>query len=150
MKEYIITINEFFSLIVEVVKGLWNLLIIGIGAIVSVVFYITGGQDKMMGCLLILMLVDYISGIIKGVIKEELNSKTGFKGLLKKLIMILVIVLAYQIDILLNNKLALKTLMIGVLISNEGLSILENASICGIPIPDKLKNILEQYKNKRG
>ena len=150
MKEYINTINEFFHLVVEVMKSLGNLVIIGIGAIVSFIFYITGGQDKMMGCLLILMLVDYISGIIKGVIKQDLNSKVGFRGALKKLIMILVIVLAYQIDVLLNNKLALKTLMIGVLISNEGLSILENASICGVPIPDKLKNILEQYKNKRG
>ena len=149
MKEYTIIINEFFSLIVKVVKGLWNLLVIGIGAIVSFIFYITGGQDKMMNCLLILMLVDYISGILKGIIKQDLNSKIGFKGLLKKLIMILVIVLAYQIDILLNNKLALKTLMIGVLISNEGLSILENTSICGVPIPDRLKTVLEQYKNKR-
>ena len=69
------------------------------------------------------------------------------------MVMIGVIVLAHQIDLLFDGKFAVKSLTIGILLSNEGLSILENASICGIPVPKRLKNMLEQYrenKNKRG
>ena len=59
---------------------------------------------------------------------------------------ILVIVLSYHIDILLSSKLGIKTLSVGVFIANEGLSILENASICGVPIPERIKEVLVQYQ----
>lgn len=64
------------------------------------------------------------------------------------MVMIGVVVLAHQIDLLFEGKFAVKSLTIGILLSSEGLSILENASICGVPISEKLKNILEQYKEK--
>lgn len=54
--------------------------------------------------------------------------------------------LAYQIDIIFENKFSLRFLSLCILILNEGLSILENAAVCGIPIPEKLRNVLEQYK----
>lgn len=144
------TFTEFLELLIDVGSILINKVVWFIGGIVSLIFLITGGQDKMMGCLIVLMAIDYITGVAKAFIIEKVNSKQGFKGLLKKVVMICVIVLAYQIDLLFDNKFAIKSLTVGILISNEGLSILENASICGIPIPEKLKNMLEQYKeNKR-
>lgn len=91
--------------------------------------------------------VDYATGVIKAFITEKANSKKGFKGLLKKIVTICVVILAYQIDILLDNKFSLRYLTLCILNSNEGLSILENAAVSGVPIPERLKNVLEQYKD---
>ena len=131
---------------IDVIKVLGNYVSIAIGGIVAFIFLITGGQDEALRILLILIAVDYSSGIIKAYITKTANSKLGIIGILKKVMIILVIVLAYHLDILLGSKLGIKTLTIGVFISNEGLSILENASICGVPIPEKVKNVLTQYQ----
>ena len=150
MGEIIKTIGEIFGnfilLIVDVIKILGNGITIGFGSLVGFIFLVTGGQDEAMRILLILMTVDYLSGVIKAFVTCTANSKAGVIGILKKVMIILVIVLAYQLDILFNGKLAIKTLAIGVFISNEGLSILENASLCGLPIPEKLKKVLLQYQ----
>ena len=145
-------LGNFILLIVDVIKILGNGITIGLGSLIAFIFLVTGGQDDAMKVLLILMTVDYLSGVIKAFITCTANSKAGIIGILKKVMIILVIVLAYQLDILFDGKLAIKTLAVGVFISNEGLSILENASICGIPIPEKLKKVLTQYqeyKNKK-
>lgn len=139
-------LGNFILLIVDVIKILGNGITIGLGSLVAFIFLVTGGQDDAMNVLLILMTVDYLSGVIKAFITCTANSKAGIIGILKKVMIILVIVLAYQLDILFDGKLAIKTLAVGVFISNEGLSILENASICGIPIPEKLKKVLTQYQ----
>lgn len=139
-------LGNFILLIVDVIKILGNSITIGLGSLVAFIFLVTGGQDDAMNVLLILMTVDYLSGVIKAFITCTANSKAGIIGILKKVMIILVIVLAYQLDILFDGKLAIKTLAVGVFISNEGLSILENASICGIPIPEKLKKVLTQYQ----
>lgn len=139
-------LGNFILLIVDVIKILGNGITIGLGSLVAFIFLVTGGQDDAMNVLLILMTVDYLSGVIKAFITCTANSKAGIIGILKKVMIILVIVLAYQVDILFDGKLAIKTLAVGVFISNEGLSILENASICGIPIPEKLKKVLTQYQ----
>lgn len=139
-------LGNFILLIVDVIKILGNGITIGLGSLVAFIFLVTGGQDDAMNVLLILMTVDYLSGVIKAFITYTANSKAGIIGILKKVMIILVIVLAYQLDILFDGKLAIKTLAVGVFISNEGLSILENASICGIPIPKKLKKVLTQYQ----
>ncbi|MGO5426478.1 phage holin family protein [Fusobacterium mortiferum] len=139
-------LGNFILLIVDVIKILGNGITIGLGSLVAFIFLVTGGQDDAMNVLLILMTVDYLSGVIKAFITCTVNSKAGIIGILKKVMIILVIVLAYQLDILFDGKLAIKTLAVGVFISNEGLSILENASICGIPIPEKLKKVLTQYQ----
>ncbi|WP_175613264.1 phage holin family protein [Fusobacterium mortiferum] len=147
------TITEVLQLVIDVGDIFINKVVWFIGSIISLIFLITGGEDKMMNCLIILMTIDYLTGVAKAIIIEKVNSKAGFKGLLKKMVMIGVIVLAHQIDLLFDGKFAVKSLTIGILLSNEGLSILENASICGIPVPKRLKNMLEQYrenKNKRG
>lgn len=143
------TFTEVLQLIVDVGEIFINKMVWFIGSIISLIFLITGGEDKMMNCLIILMTIDYITGVAKAFIIEKVNSKQGFKGLLKKMVMIGVVVLAYQIDLLFDGKFAIKSLTVGILLSNEGLSILENASICGIPVPEKLKNMLEQYKDSK-
>lgn len=146
MGEFSRIATDFFILMIDVIKVLGNYVSIAIGGIVAFIFLITGGQDEALRILLILIAVDYSSGIIKAYITKTANSKLGIIGILKKVMIILVIVLAYHLDILLGSKLGIKTLTIGVFISNEGLSILENASICGVPIPEKVKNVLTQYQ----
>ena len=143
------SLAEVIELFIDVGTLLINKIVLAIGAIISFIFLLTGGEDKMMSCLVVLMTVDYITGVAKAFIIEKANSKQGFKGLLKKMVMIGVVVLAYQIDLLFEGKFAIKSLTIGILLSNEGLSILENASICGVPIPEKLKNMLEQYRDSK-
>ena len=140
------TITEVLQLVIDVGDIFINKVVWFIGSIVSLIFLITGGEDKMMNCLIILMTIDYLTGVAKAIIIEKVNSKAGFKGLLKKMVMIGVVVLAHQIDLLFEGKFAVKSLTIGVFISNEGLSILENASICGVPIPEKIKKVLVQYQ----
>lgn len=141
------SIDEVIKIGIDILSIFLNKIVIFWGIIISVIFYITGGKDKLMTCLLILMGVDYATGVIKAFITEKANSKQGFKGLLKKIVIICVVILAYQIDILLENKFSLRYLTLCILNSNEGLSILENAAVCGVPIPDRLKNVLEQYKD---
>lgn len=143
------TITEILQIIADVGSILANKIAVALGTLLSFIFLITGGEDKMVECLSILMLIDYVTGVAKAFIIEKVNSKAGFKGLLKKMVMILVVVLAYQIDLLFESKFGIKSLTIGILLGNEGLSILENASICGVPVPEKLKNILEQYRESR-
>lgn len=143
------TFTEVLQLFIDVGNILINKLMWVLGGILSLIFLITGGEDKMVECLSILMLIDYVTGVAKAFIIEKVNSKAGFKGLLKKMVMILVVVLAYQIDLLFESKFGIKSLTVGILLGNEGLSILENASICGVPIPEKLKNMLEQYKDSK-
>ena len=140
------TITEILQLVIDVGDIFINKVVWFIGSIISLIFLITGGEDKMMNCLIILMTIDYLTGVTKAIIIEKVNSKAGFKGLLKKMVMIGVVVLAHQIDLLFDGKFAIKSLTVGILLSNEGLSILENASICGIPIPEKLKKVLTQYQ----
>ena len=117
-------LGNFILLIVDVIKILGNGITIGLGSLVAFIFLVTGGQDDAMNVLLILMTVDYLSGVIKAFITCTANSKAGIIGILKKVMIILVIVLAYQLDILFDGKLAIKTLAVGVFISNEGLSCL--------------------------
>ena len=143
------TITEILQIIADVGSILANKIAVALGTLLSFIFLITGGEDKMVECLSILMLIDYVTGVAKAFIIEKVNSKAGFKGLLKKMVMILVVVLAYQIDLLFESKFGIKSLTVGILLGNEGLSILENASICGVPVPEKLKNILEQYRESR-
>ena len=91
------TFTEVIELFVDVGNILINKVICGIGTIISLIFLITGGEDKMMNCLVILMAIDYLTGVAKAFITEKTNSKQGFKGFLKKMVMIGVVVLGVLI-----------------------------------------------------
>ena len=94
-----------------------------------------------------LAVADYVTGVIKGIYTKTLSSETGFKGLLKKIVMFIVNVVAYTIQKLLNDTIALREIVIMFYICNEALSLLENAAMF-IPIPDKLKDVLLQLRDK--
>ena len=115
-----------------------------LGILNSAIGYLLGGLDTMLICLLLFMLLDYITGIIKGFKNKKLSSEVGFYGLLKKATILVVVMVAVQLDTALNLDNVMRYLAIGFYIANEGLSILENAGEIGIPLPEKLKESLEK------
>ncbi len=150
------TINEiwqmFLVLFKDVTSIFYNKIVIFLGMLISFIFFITGGEDKMIVCLLIFMTIDYISGIVKSIIKAEINSKKGFQGFLKKILMLCIVVVAYRLDIILNlakSEYNIRFITISFYIANEGLSILENAINSGLRVPEQVREVLEQCKNKR-
>ena len=102
------TFDEVIQILVDVFSIIGNRIVLMIGAMISLFFYVIGGIDEMLEVLFILMTVDYFTGVAKAFIIEKANSKQGFKGLLKKMVMIALIVLAHQIDLLFENKFALR------------------------------------------
>lgn len=114
---------------------------------ISYLGYFLGGFDSMMMTLLIFMGCDYISGILVAIKKKELDSKIGFVGIARKIFILLLVGLVN----LLGNAIGmteLRLVAISFYIANEGISIVENASKFGIPIPKKIQEILSQLKNE--
>lgn len=113
-----------------------------------------GEWNNQMEVLLIFMVVDYLTGLSAAFIQNNvyLDSRKGFKGIVKKIVILCLVVLAHQIDILIGQNTLTRNVVLFFFIGNEGLSILENASNCGLPVPQKLKNTLTQFteaKNKK-
>lgn len=108
--------------------------------------YFLGGWDVALQTLLIVIVVDYISGVCRAIYKKKLNSKVGVKGILKKIGYLLVVVLAVVLDRIMGNTGAIRTLVIYFFVANEGISILENWGDMGLPLPQKMFDVLEQLK----
>ena len=119
---------------------------IGAG-LATVVTYLFGGADRWLFGLLAVVILDYISGVIAAVITREVNSKKGFAGILKKVLMFCVVAVAHIVDSATGAGGVLRALTIGFLLANESISVLENCGRCGIPLPKRLLEILEQLKN---
>ena len=110
--------------------------------------FLIGGFDNLFRALLIMMMADYITGVAKGFKNKNANSSRAYKGLKKKFIIIVIVVGASQMDLILQG-VGIRTLVLMFYVATEFLSILENAAILGIPIPEKLKVALEQCRDKQ-
>ena len=119
---------------------------VGLTAFITWIGWLVGGYDTMMVTLLLFMCADYISGILCGISNKELSSEVGFKGIAKK-IMILLLVGATNLLGQATGIEGLRYIVISFYLANEGISIIENASILGLPVPQKIKDVLEQQKN---
>lgn len=132
-----------------------DLFVAVIGAIGAFIARLFGGWDAAMTTLVIFMGVDYLMGlIVAGVFKRSgksengaLDSRAGFKGLLKKSIVLLIVLVAYRLDLVLGSTFIKDAVIIGY-IANETISIIENAGLMGIPIPDVIKRAIDILKNK--
>ena len=118
---------------------------VGLTAVITWIGWLVGGYDTMMVTLLLFMCADYISGILCGISNKELSSEVGFKGIAKK-IMILLLVGATNLLGQATGIEGLRYIVISFYLANEGISIIENASILGLPVPQKIKDVLEQLK----
>lgn len=123
----------------------WHNIQIAFTAIGAIIGAALGGFDGFMYALCILMITDYITGVIEAGYSHEISSKVGFKGILKKILMFVVIAVAHLIDTyVIHTPGMLRTATIFFYVSNEGISILENISLCGVAIPKKLQSVLKQ------
>lgn len=120
-------------------------------AVIATFFtYLFGGWDVALSILITFMILDYITGVIWAYIQKNLNSEVGFKGLVKKCTILIVLIVGSMLDRLLNSgEWVFRTLVAYFYIANEGISLLENISNLGVPIPAKIKDALEQL-NKEG
>lgn len=123
-----------------------NTIKLGLTAIITWVGWLVGGYDTMMITLLLFMIIDYISGIMCGVTNKNISSAIGFKGIFKKIMIILLVGVTNLLGIAINIE-GLRYIVISFYLANEGISIIENASILGLPIPQKIKDVLEQLKS---
>ena len=121
--------------------------IIGAG-LASIGTFLFGAPDVWLMTLLAFIAIDYISGVIAAYINQKLSSRVGFIGILKKTMYFFVVAVAHCVDVATGAGGVLQNIAVGVLISNEGISILENCAKCGIPIPDRLIRALEQIKGE--
>lgn len=126
-------------------EKLFNLISVAFGCVGGVITYYLGGWDMMLKTIVFLAITDYGLGVIKGVYLKKLSSEIGFKGLLKKIVMFIMIGVAYAIQTFMGDSIPLREVVIMFYVSNEGISILENAAIF-IPIPDKLRSVLLQLR----
>lgn len=119
-----------------------------IAVICTSAIYLLGGLDVALSCLLIAIILDYVSGLVKAYITKQLSSKIGIKGIIKKVSVLLVVMLAVLIDRVTGETGAIRTLVIYYFVANEGLSIIENLSQSGVPIPQNIKKALKVMKKE--
>ena len=111
--------------------------------------YFVGGWDGMLIALVVLMALDYITGVMCAIADHKLSSSVGFKGICKKVFILMLVGVANIVDVhVVGSGSALRAAVICFYLSNEGVSILENAGHIGLPIPEKLKVVLEQLHGR--
>ncbi|MBO5094753.1 MAG: phage holin family protein [Lachnospiraceae bacterium] len=117
-----------------------------IGAIGGTFIKALGGYDMLLRTMLCMTVLDYITGMIKAVYQKQLSSGIGFHGILKKIMVFMLIAAANILQPLMGNTIPVRETVIMFFISNEGLSLLENAAVM-IPIPDSFRKILLQIRD---
>lgn len=111
--------------------------------------FFLGGLDGLLIALIIFMALDYVTGIMCAVLDKTLSSRVGFRGIFKKALILIMVGIANIVDVhVVGTGSALRGAVICFYLSNEGLSLLENAAYIGLPIPEKLKEILSQLHHR--
>lgn len=119
------------------------------GAVGAVVGFLYGEINGLFIAIIALMALDYITGILCAVSTKTLSSEVGFKGLVKKLMILVIIAVAHLVDAyIIGTGSALMSAVILFFAANEAISIIENAAALGLPVPKKLRDVLEQIRNK--
>ena len=120
---------------------------LALGEAGAIIGFFIGGADGLIKALIVFAIVDYITGVAAAAIEHKLNSEIGFKGITKKLLLFCIVGVAHILDVyVLGTGAVCRSAVVLFYIANEGLSIIENVARCGLPIPEKLKIILEQLK----
>ena len=130
-------------------KEFWNTIQLIFSAVGGWLGYFLGGCDGLLYALIAFVVIDYITGVMCAIINRELSSAVGFKGIFRKVLIFLLVGIANIIDVQVIGTVAvLRTAVIFFYISNEGVSLLENAGHLGLPIPEKIKTVLEQLHDR--
>lgn len=130
-------------------KEFWNTIQIIFTGVGGWLGYFLGGCDGLLYALVVFVVVDYITGVMCAINNKTLSSAVGFKGICRKVLIFLLVGIANVLDVqIIGTGSVLRTAVIFFYISNEGISLLENAGHLGLPIPDKVKVVLEQLHDR--
>ena len=130
-------------------KEFWNVIQLVFAAIGGWLGWFLGGCDGLLYALIAFVVVDYVTGVMCAVVDKKLSSAVGFRGIFKKVLIFLLVGVANILDAqVIGTGCVLRTAVIFFYISNEGVSLLENAAHLGLPVPEKMKSILAQLHNR--
>ena len=130
-------------------KELWNTAQVIFAAIGGWLGYFLGGCDGLLIALVVFVAVDYITGVMCAVSDKKLSSAVGFKGICRKVLIFALVGGGHILDTrVIGAGSVLRTAVIFFYLSNEGISLLENAAHLGLPVPKKLKDVLEQLHKR--
>ena len=130
-------------------KGFWNTVQMVFTAVGGWLGWFLGGCDGLLYALVAFVAVDYVTGVLCAVADRKLSSEVGFKGIAKKALIFLLVGMANVLDVqVIGSGCVLRTAVIFFYISNEGVSLVENAAHLGLPVPEKLKDVLAQLHGR--
>ena len=130
-------------------KEFWNSIQLVFAMIGGWLGYFLGGYDGLLYALIVFMVVDYITGVMCAIVDKKLSSAVGFKGICRKVLILMLVGIANLLDVqVIGTGSVLRTAVIFFYLSNEGVSLLENAAHLGLPIPEKLKAVLAQLHDR--
>ena len=130
-------------------KEFWNTIQLIFAGICGWLGYFLGGCDGLLYALIAFVVIDYITGVMCAITNHTLSSEVGFKGICRKVLIFLLVGIANILDIyVIGSGSVLRTAVIFFYISNEGVSLLENAAHLGLPVPEKIKTVLEQLHDR--
>lgn len=126
----------------------WQYIQAAIAALGGWLGWFLGGCDGFIYALIAFVMIDYITGVMCAVVNKQLSSEVGFKGIFRKVLIFMLVGIGNIVDKqLIGSGSVLRTAVVFFYLSNEGISIIENAGVLGLPIPQKLKDVLEQLKD---
>lgn len=130
-------------------KQFWNAIQCAFTALGGWLGYFIGGCDGLFTALIVFMGTDYITGVMCAIADKKLSSSVGFKGICRKVLILIMVGIANFLDLhIIGTGSVLRTAIVFFYISNEGISLIENAGHLGLPIPKKIKEVLEQLHNR--
>ena len=130
-------------------KEFWNMVQMVFAAVGGWLGYFLGGNDGLLIALVLFVAADYLTGVMCAVSDKVLSSNVGFKGICRKVLIFLLVGIANILDVhVIGTGSVLRTAVIFFYISNEGVSLLENAAHLGLPVPEKIKAVLEQLHDR--
>ena len=128
-------------------RDIWTWIQMAFSASGGFMGYLLGGMDGFLYALIAFVVIDYITGLMVAAIQKKVSSEVGFKGICKKVLIFILVGVANIVDKqIIGNGSAIRTAVIFFYLSNEGISILENTALIGLPVPQKLRDVLEQLK----
>ena len=130
-------------------KEFWNTIQMVIAGIGGWLGYFLGGCDGLLFALMAFVVIDYITGVMCAINDRKLSSEVGFRGICRKVLIFLLVGIGHIVDAqVIGTGSVLRTAVIFFYLSNEGVSLIENAAHLGLPVPDKLKAVLEQLHDR--
>ncbi|MGF7184422.1 toxin secretion/phage lysis holin [Desulfitispora alkaliphila] len=131
-------------------REIWNVVQIIFATLGGVIGWFLGGFDGLIYTLVVFVVIDYITGLMVAITTEKVSSRIGFKGIAKKVVIFSLVGIGQMLDFyIIQNGSAIRTAVVFFYLSNEGLSILENTSRIGLPIPEKLKKVFMEMKEEK-